>query len=96
MRYEFKPSFEDSVRNLSKEEKEEKEEIKAAAIKTVDILSQHRLGYKGIGLKRLKDNYWEIRRGLKIRIIFRWSADLVEFILAGSHDRIKQYLRNLS
>lgn len=93
MRYEFKPSFEDSVRNLSKEEKEE---IKAAAIKTVDILSQSRPGYKGVGLKRLKDNYREIRCGLKIRIIFKWSVDLVEFILVGNHDKIRRYLKNLS
>ncbi len=91
MRYEFKSSFENSIKNLSAEEKED---VKLAAINAVDILSRNRGIYKSVGLKRLKGNYWEIRRGLKIRIIFRWSADLVEFILAGSHDELKRYLKN--
>lgn len=93
MRFEFKPSFEDSIKNLNVEDKEE---LKIAAIQAVDILSQNKAIHKGVGLKRLKGNYWEIRKGLKTRIIFRWSEDLIEFILAGSHDKIKRYLRNLS
>jgi len=48
---------------------------------------------KGLGLKNLKKNYWEIRKGLKLRILFRWHADLVEFILAGTHDDIEKFLK---
>lgn len=90
MRYEFKPSFEDPIKKLSSEEKEN---IKLVAIQTIDILSQSTLVKKGMGLKRLKDDFWEIRCGIKMRIIFRWSGDLIEFILAGSHDKIKIYLK---
>ena len=64
------------------------------AIQTIDILSQDKLAHKGIGLKRLKGNFWETRKGLKTRILFRWQSDLVEFILAGDHNDIKRYLRN--
>lgn len=92
MRFEFKPSFDRSVKAFHGEEKEE---IKNIAIQAVDILSHDRLMHKGIGLKRLKDNFWEIRKGLKVRILFRWEGDLVEFILAGSHNDIKHYLRNI-
>ena len=54
----------------------EKEEIKEVVLKAIDILSQDRLVHKGIGLKRLKGDFWEIRKGLKARILFRWQGDL--------------------
>lgn len=92
MRFEFKPSFDRSVRILHNKEKEE---IKEVAIQTIDILSRDRLTYKGIGLKRLKGNFWEIRKGLKARILFKWEKDSVEFILAGDHNDIKRYLRKI-
>jgi len=92
MRFEFKPSFDRSVKSLYGREKEE---IKQVALQAIDILSQDRIIHKGIGLKRLKDDLWEIRKGLKARILFRWERDLVEFILAGDHEDIKRYLRNI-
>jgi hypothetical protein len=48
----------------------------------------------GIGLKRLQDDFWEIRQGLHNRILFRWRQDLIEFVLAGNHDSIKDFLKN--
>lgn len=92
MKFEFKPSFDRSVKSFRGREKEE---IKQIAIQTIDILSQDRGVHKGIGLKHLKSDFWEIRKGLKARILFRWKKDLVEFILAGSHDDIKRYLKNI-
>ena len=92
MRFEFKPSFDRSVKSCHSKQKEE---IKQAALQAVDILSQDREIHKGIGLKRLKGDYWEIRRGLKARILFRWQGDLAEFILAGDHNDIKRYLKNI-
>jgi hypothetical protein len=92
MRFEFKPSFDRSVKSLPGREKEEE---KSVAILAIDILSKDRLIHKGIGLKRLKGDFWEIRKGLKARILFRWKGDLVEFILAGDHNDIRRYLRNI-
>jgi len=92
MRFEFKPSFDRSVKSLHGREKEE---VKAVAMQAIDILSQDRLIHKGIGLKRLKGDFWEIRKGLKARILFRWQGDLVEFVLAGDHNDIKRYLREV-
>jgi hypothetical protein len=48
----------------------------------------------GIGLKHLDEDFWEIRKGLKCRILFRWQKDEVKFILAGDHDSIKDFLKN--
>ena len=92
MRFEFKPSYDRSVKSFPDKKKEE---LKKVAIDALDILSGNHLTYKGIGLTRLKGNYWEIRKGLKARILFRWESDLVEFILAGDHNDIRRYLKNI-
>lgn len=92
MRFEFKPSFDRSVKSLHCKEKDE---VKQIAIQTIDILSQDRILHKGIGLKRLKGDYWEIRKGIRARILFRWEGDLVEFVIAGDHNDIKRYLKNV-
>jgi mRNA-degrading endonuclease RelE of RelBE toxin-antitoxin system len=92
MRFEFKSSFDRSIKSLRGKEKED---VKAIAIQVVDMLSRDRVIHKGIGLKRLKGDYWEIRKGLKARILFRWEGDLVEFILAGDHDDIHRCLKNI-
>ncbi len=54
MRFEFKSSFDRSVKTFTGREKEE---IKQVAIQAVDILSHDRLIHKGIGLKRLKNDF---------------------------------------
>jgi len=92
MRFEFKPSFDRPVKSLSSDEKEN---IKDLCIHLIDLLAEQRELQKGIGLKNLRKNYWEIRKGLKVRILFRWQKDLIEFVLAGSHDHIKNYLKNI-
>jgi hypothetical protein len=47
-----------------------------------------------MGLKRLFKDYWEIRQGLRNRILFRWEDDAIDFLLAGDHDSIKEFLKN--
>ena len=90
MKFEFKPSFDRSVKAFHDTEKNE---IKALAIHLVEILSRDRETHKGIGLKRLKRNFWEARKGLKTRILFRWDGELVEFVLAGNHDDVRRFLK---
>ncbi len=91
MRYEFKPCFERSLKALSAEDKAE---IKAACLAFLDLLELRARLPEGLGLKRLGDDYWEIRKGLRYRILFRWRKDSIEFILAGSHNSIKNFLKN--
>ena len=64
MRFEFKPSFERSVKSFPPSEKSD---IKEAAVQLIDIA----------------------------RILFRWEGDLIEFVLAGNHDDVKQFLKNI-
>jgi mRNA-degrading endonuclease RelE of RelBE toxin-antitoxin system len=92
MRFEFKPSFDRSLRSLPHEEKEE---VKKETLHAIDVLSQDRPLSHGLGLKRLRGDYWEFRVGIRTRAIFRWDKDLVEFILVGNHDQIKRYLKGI-
>lgn len=62
MNFEFKPSFERSIKAL---DHSDKEEIKRIALYLIDILSQDRALSQGIGLKRLQGPYWEVRKGNK-------------------------------
>ncbi len=90
MNYEFKTSFDRSVKSLNPETKQE---IKELCIALIDILSGEQDLSAGMRLKNLRKNFWEILKGLKLRILFRWRADHLEFILAGTHDEIKRYLK---
>ncbi len=91
MRYEFKPSFDRSIKALSPEVRGQ---IKAACLAFLDLLELRAKLPIGIGLKRLDEDFWEIRKGLRYRILFRWQKDSIEFILAGDHDSIKDFLKN--
>ena len=72
MRFDFKPSFERSIRQLPDNEKQE---IKEVAIQLVDILSRDRHISKGAGLKRLRGDFWEARN----RNPFIWKIHFAEF-----------------
>lgn len=91
MRFEFKPSFERSIKLLHSPDEEE---VKEAAGQLIDVLSKGRQIHQGLGLRRLIGDYWEVRQGIKARILFRWKDDLVEFVLSGNHDDIKRFLKN--
>ena len=92
MRFEFKPSFERSIKSLPPSEKAD---VKEAAAQMIDVLSKDRQIHQGLGLKRLRGDFWETRKGIKVRILFRWSGDLIEFVLAGNHDDVKRYLKSI-
>ncbi len=50
---------------------------------------------QGLGLRRLRGSFWEIRVGLNYRILFELKGDCVTFIIVGDHDDIRRFLKNL-
>jgi mRNA-degrading endonuclease RelE of RelBE toxin-antitoxin system len=92
MRFEFKPSFDRSIKSLPPTEKAS---IKEVASQLIHVLSKDRQIHQGLGLKRLREDFWEVRQEIKVRILFRWTGDLIEFILAGNHDDVKRFLKNI-
>ena len=92
MRFEFKPSFDRSIKSLPPTERTD---VKEAASQLIDVLSKDRQIHQGLGLKRLMGDFWEVRRDIRVRILFRWTGDLIEFVLAGNHDDVKRFLKNV-
>jgi hypothetical protein len=90
VRYEFKPSFDRSIKGLLAGQSEE---IMTVCLAFLDLLESRTSLPAGIGLKHLRDDFWEVRHGLQNRILFRWSHDLIEFVLAGDHDSIRDFLK---
>ena len=90
--FNFKPSFKKSLNSLPKKDKNA---VKEVCTQLVEVLSGKSLLRKGLGLKQLKKDWWEIRKGLKHRILFRWRGNEVDFVLAGNHDQIKRFLRRI-
>ena len=88
--WEFKPSFDKSVKALPKQDKEA---IKDLAKKIIDVLEHQNRVSKGLGFTYLRSNYYEIRASHKRRIILRWQDNHVEFILAGNHDQVRVFLK---
>ena len=91
MNYFFKPSFLRSFKKLKSFKQQQAIEA-MDALKTVLEAAQP---LKGLGLRRLSKNLWEVRSSLKDRILFVFEKDVVTFVLVGSHDDIAKYLKNI-
>ena len=89
MRLDYLSSYDKSFKKLPKNRQ-------LKAVQTIDILIDFfKTGRKpkGLGLKKLRNNYWEIRIDKGWRILFEFKSDLVTFIIAGDHDSIKKFLK---
>ena len=91
MRFEYKPSFERSLKALSSQDKDK---LQNALYKIIDFFATGKMT-TGLGIKRLQGNYWEARSGIRTRILFHFEKDLVQFVLAGSHDQVKRFLKRI-
>lgn len=92
MRFEFKPSFDRSLKSC---QSAQADRLRATCLAFLDLLECQIPLPVGIGLKRLRGDFWEIRHGLHDRVLFRWRDDFVEFVLAGDHDSIKNFLKKI-
>ena len=89
MRHYFAPRFNREYRKLARKEQE-----------AVDRAVENLLRYftreielpPGLGLKRLVEDYWEIRTSLKTRIIFE-LGDPLGFLFVGNHDDVRHFIK---
>ena len=51
--------------------------------------------HRGLGVRKLTGNFFEIRVGLNLRIIFQNRAESLLFLMAGSHDEVQKFIRGL-
>jgi len=85
------PSFEKSSNKLSKRDKEK---LKKSLHQLNNFLLFNTLP-KGLGLKKLAGDLYELRVGMRLRVIFKMKKEIVYLILAGSHQDIRQYLKKI-
>jgi len=89
MRFQYLSSYDKSFKKLTKHKQ------KRVSSAVINLLNFFATGQKpkGLGLKKLKKYYWEIRVGRNIRILFEFKEDLITFIFVGTHDDIKRWLK---
>ncbi|MFA6141760.1 MAG: hypothetical protein WC738_00500 [Candidatus Omnitrophota bacterium] len=92
MRYEFKASFDRSIKRLSDDAKID---IKKAIFEILDLVSTGKTASKGQGFTRLRKDYWEARTTIRERILFKLTDDLIQFMIVGNHEDIKRFLKRI-
>lgn len=90
MRYYFLPTFNRRFKKLPNQ----KQECIFTAVESLKYFYQTRRPAAGLGLKNLRGNFWEIRASLQDRIVFSLEEDIINFVLIGSHDEVRRFLKN--
>jgi hypothetical protein len=50
--------------------------------------------HAGTGVQRLRENLFECRAGLGLRLLFERHSDELLFVFAGNHGEVRAFLRN--
>lgn len=51
--------------------------------------------HAGLGIRKLVKNYFEMRVGLDLRLVFKLDSDSITFAFAGTHDEVRRFLKQL-
>ncbi|MEK7684140.1 MAG: hypothetical protein AAB466_01815 [Verrucomicrobiota bacterium] len=71
----------------------ERKEIGARIAEAQRSVGQSHL-HKGLGLRKLQDDYFEIRAGLKLRLVFDNTPSELVFEMLGDPDDVKKFLKS--
>lgn len=82
-------SFDKSYQKLSSAVQQD---IDLTISRFLEILPQGKRP-QGIGLRLLSQPNWEIRVGLKYRILLQLKNDTITFTFVGNHDEVKRFLK---
>ena len=83
--------FRAALKNLSDSELDRTE----AALKAIPECFGYPHVHTGISIRRLKKNVFECRAGLRLRLLFREKAGVLEFFFVGNHDEVRRLLHDL-
>ena len=53
----------------------------------------HPRRHRGLGIRKLTGDFFEIRVGPDIRLVFQNRAECLLFVMAGNYDETKKFLR---
>jgi len=91
LRIELSPDFRKAIRTLPKSQRRH---IGQVLNSIRDGFGQPHL-HSGLGIRRLREDYFECRAGLRLRLVFRGERGALTFIAAGDHDEIRRLLKDL-
>ena len=91
MRFVYQPSFLDSTRQLSRTQAAKL----LRAIEKFQHAMEHQQWPQGFGITHLREGSFEFRVDIQMRVIYRRAGDLLQYVLYGSHDQIRRFLRAL-
>ena len=89
MRFVYQPSFLDTTRSLSSSQATQL----LKAIEKFQDAMEHRQWPRGLGITHLRYDYFEFRVNSHTRVIYRRAGDLIQYVLYGSHDQVKRFLK---
>jgi mRNA-degrading endonuclease RelE of RelBE toxin-antitoxin system len=81
------------LRALKMIPKADQTNINAAIARLVGIIGNPHQ-HSGAGVRRLHPGIFEIRVGLRLRVLFTVRADKIFLHTAGDHDQVQAWLRN--
>ena len=90
MRYAYKTSFDRSFKRLTPAEQYQTQQ---ACDNLFIYLERKTPLLQGLGFKRIGLDYWEIRAGIKLRVLFEISHGCITFYFVGNHDQVHRFVR---
>ncbi|HRG56673.1 MAG TPA: hypothetical protein PLG56_11570 [Lacunisphaera sp.] len=88
---EFSARFRAEARALPTEQQAQ---VAQAVALLSEVFGQPHL-HSGLGIRRLKKNYFEFRAGRDTRVVFKLEGSMAMLVLAGSHDNVQRFLKNV-
>ena len=85
------PRFLDALKNLSDADVSRVEE----ALRVLPGCFGKPHLHAGISIRRLRKNIFECRAALKVRLLFRATAQALEIFFVGNHDEVRRLIRHL-
>jgi mRNA-degrading endonuclease RelE of RelBE toxin-antitoxin system len=84
------PSFERSVKKLSRRDKDNL----AESLESFNLFLLSGEAPAGFGFKKINHNKYEFRVDIRLRVIVKVEGEDYYLVLAGNHDEVKRYLRH--
>ena len=91
MRFVYQPSFLDTTRQLSHAQA-------TKLLKAIEKFQHAMESYQwpqGLAITHLRDDYFEFRVDIHMRVIYRRMGDLIQYVLYGSHDQVRRFLKTV-
>ncbi len=84
------PSFERSVKKLTRQDKD----ILAESLKDFNLFLSSGKAPIGLGFKKINHDKYEFRVDIRLRVVVKVEGGGYYLVLAGNHDEVKRYLRH--